>query len=83
MLNITLPNQVLTFVEERTTADGFKTPSDYIYHLILQEQERLAQRDRVELLLLEGLDSGEPVEVTDDWWNLRRIQLEELHQPKV
>ena len=41
MLNITLPNQVLTFVEERMTADGFKTPSEYIYHLILQEQERL------------------------------------------
>ena len=30
---------------------------------------------RVEALLLEGLDSGEPIEATDDWWEQKRTQL--------
>ena len=74
MLNIALPDQVLAFIEEQATATGFNTASEYVYHLILREQERTQQK-RVESLLLEGLESGEPIEVTDDWWNQKRSQL--------
>jgi hypothetical protein len=31
----------------------------------------------VESLLLEGLDSGEPLEVTDDWWEQKRSFLQQ------
>lgn len=81
MLNITLPDQILAFVEEQATAAGFNTASEYVYRLILREQERLSQQNRIESLLLEGLESGEPVEATDDWWEQKRVQLERIHQP--
>ncbi|MEG3910018.1 hypothetical protein QT979_19330 [Microcoleus sp. w2-18bC1] len=41
-------------------------------HLIRQEQARLA---RVESLFLAGLDSGNSIEITDDWWEQKRAQL--------
>jgi antitoxin ParD1/3/4 len=80
VLNISLPDQMQAFVEERAIAAGFSTANEYVYHLILREQERLAQQERVESLLLEGLESGEPVAATDDWWEQKRAQLVERFQ---
>lgn len=79
MLNIALPDQVIAFVEEQAAASGLNTASEYVYQLILREQERLSQQKRVESLLLEGLDSGEPIEATDDWWEQKRAQFERVH----
>lgn len=82
MLNISLPDQVQTFVEEQAIAAGFSSANEYVYHLILREQERMAQQERIESLLLEGVESGEPVEATEDWWEQKRTQLvERFHQP--
>jgi len=80
MLNISLPDQVQTFVEERAIAAGFNSANEYVYHLIVREQEHIAQQERIESLLIEGLESGEPIEVTDDWWEQRRTQLVERFQ---
>ncbi|NJP10762.1 MAG: type II toxin-antitoxin system ParD family antitoxin [Leptolyngbyaceae cyanobacterium RU_5_1] len=80
MLNISLPDQVQTFVEEQAIAAGFNSINEYVYHLILREQERVAQQERIESLLLEGLESGEPVEATDDWWKQKRTRLVERFQ---
>ncbi len=73
MLNISLPDRAIDFIERQTIADGFSTPSEYVFALILCEQERLEQKDRVESLLIEGLDSGAAIEVTDDWWSQKRV----------
>ena len=75
MLNISLPDQVQTFVEEQAIAAGFNSANEYVYQLILREQERIAQQEHIESLLLEGLESGEPVEATEDWWEQKRTQL--------
>lgn len=80
MLNISLPDQVQTFVEEQAIAAGFNSANEYIYHLIVREQERVAQQERIASLLLEGLESGEPVEATNDWWEQKRTQLVERFQ---
>lgn len=80
MLNIFLPEQVQTFVEEQAIAAGFDSVSEYIYHLVLREQERIAQQEQVEALLLEGLESGETMEATNDWWEQKRTQLVERFQ---
>jgi antitoxin ParD1/3/4 len=80
MLNISLPNQIIDFIERQAIADGFNTPSEYVFHIILREQERIEQQERVESLLIEGLDSGESLEVTDDWWNSKRATLDALHR---
>lgn len=66
MLNISLPDQIKTFVEEQAIAAGFSSANEYVYHLILQEQQRIAQQERIESLLLEGLESGEPLYAARD-----------------
>lgn len=80
MLNISLPNQITDFIEQQSISDGFSTPSEYVVQLILREQKRLGQQSQVESLLVEGLDSGEPIAVTDDWWNTKRAALDLLHR---
>jgi antitoxin ParD1/3/4 len=80
MLNISLPNQIIDFIERQAIADGFNTPSEYVFHILLREQERIGQQERVESLLIEGLDSGASIEVTDDWWNSKRAALDALHR---
>ncbi len=71
-LNISLPKTLQSFVEQQVAKGGYSNESEYILHLIVQEQAKAA---RVEVLLLKGLDSGEPLEVTDDWWEQKRTQL--------
>lgn len=75
MLNISLPEEVQPFLENQAAAAGYGSLGEYVYHLILLEQERLEQQAKVEALLSEGLESGEPIEATDDWWEQKRLQL--------
>jgi antitoxin ParD1/3/4 len=36
--------------------------------------------ENLEQQLLEGLESGHPIEATDEWWEQKRAQLLETHQ---
>jgi antitoxin ParD1/3/4 len=79
-LNISLPESMREFIEQQIDQCGYSTASEYIRHLIRQDQEK-AEKRQIEKLLLEGLNSGEPVEITDDWWSQKRIELmEKLNQ---
>ncbi len=40
MLNISLPNQIIDFIERQAISDDFNTPSEYVFHIMLREQER-------------------------------------------
>ncbi|MBW4667757.1 MAG: type II toxin-antitoxin system ParD family antitoxin [Cyanomargarita calcarea GSE-NOS-MK-12-04C] len=73
-LDISLPEQIQAFVDEQVSTGGYSNASEYIQHLLIQEQERIAKK-RVEMLLVEGLESGEPIEVTPEWWEQKRFQL--------
>ena len=76
-MKIKLSNNVFKFVEARAEQLGFTSVEEYIIDLIRSDQ---TSQERLELLLLEGLDSGEQIEVTpahlDDLKNLlqRRVQ---------
>ena len=71
-LNISLPDSMRAFIEEQTTTGGFSTASEYLRTLIREDQKRRSQ-ERLEELLLEGLESGaaEPLG-PEDWKELRR-----------
>jgi antitoxin ParD1/3/4 len=73
-VNISVPDSMRDFIDEQVRKCGYSTTSEYIRHLIRQDVERVAQA-RLEILLLEGLDSGETVEITDDWWEQKCTQL--------
>ena len=71
-LHISLPESLQAFVEEQVVAGSYSTPSEYLETLIRDDQRRKAQ-EKLEALLIEGLESGPATEMTDDdWEELRR-----------
>jgi antitoxin ParD1/3/4 len=60
-------------------AEGrYTSAEDYVSGLIRAERRRRA-KEKVEALLLEGLNSGAPTPMTaDDWANLRRKFVDRL-----
>ena len=72
MLNISLPDNLEAVIAQQAEQAGFDTATDYLVHLVLREQDRLSQQEKIEALLIEGLESGEPIEATDEWWEQKR-----------
>ncbi len=60
-MNVSLPETMKSFVEERLESDGYGTASEYIRDLIRADQKRRAEA-QLEALLLERLRSND---VTD------------------
>jgi antitoxin ParD1/3/4 len=58
-LNISLPEALKEFIQERVAEKAYSNPSDYVRALIREDQKRRAE-ERLEQLLLEGLASGKP-----------------------
>ena len=75
-MNIALPESMKHFVQERVTEGGYSSVSEYIRELIRADQKRNAQ-ERIDTLLLEGLDSGKPVAVTPEYWEEKKRRLSE------
>lgn len=70
-LNVSLPEPLKKYIERQTRQGGYSTPSEYMRDLIRADQ-RQKTRDRVEALLLEGLESGTATEMTEeDWADIR------------
>jgi antitoxin ParD1/3/4 len=78
-LNISLPRSLKDYVEEQVRASGYSTPSEYMRTLIREDQRRKAQ-EKLEAMLLEGLSSGEPIEVDREFWERKRRALIKQHK---
>jgi antitoxin ParD1/3/4 len=78
-LNISLPDSMRAFIDEQIAQGGYSTASEYIRDLIRQAQKQAAQ-EKLDSLLLEGLASGEPIEVTDQWWQEKQERLTKLRR---
>ncbi|HEY2154517.1 MAG TPA: type II toxin-antitoxin system ParD family antitoxin [Isosphaeraceae bacterium] len=77
-MNISLPDAMKAFVEEQAAERGFETVSEYVRSILRDVQERHAERERINALLLEGLNSGRPEPMTDEDWEF--IQSEALRR---
>jgi antitoxin ParD1/3/4 len=75
MLNISLPDSLEAAIAQQAEQAGFDTATNYLVHLVLRDQERLSQQAKIEALLIEGLESGEPIEATDEWWEQKQAML--------
>ncbi|MGC8643211.1 MAG: type II toxin-antitoxin system ParD family antitoxin [Isosphaeraceae bacterium] len=75
-MNIALPESMKQFVQERVSAGGYSSVSEYIRELIRADQKRRME-ERIDALLLEGLDSGEPIPVTKEYWEAKKRRLNE------
>jgi antitoxin ParD1/3/4 len=63
-------------VQERVTAGGYSSVSEYMRELIRADQKRNTE-ERIDALLLEGLDSGAPIPVTNEYWDEKKRKLTE------
>ena len=71
-MNISLPDSMRAFIEQKVAQGGYSTASEYIRQLVREDQKRAAQ-ERLEALLMEGIESGPSREMTaEDWEELRR-----------
>ena len=53
-MNISLPDTLRTFVDERVSEGSYSTSSEYLRELIRKEQQRIKLRE----MILEGATSG-------------------------
>jgi antitoxin ParD1/3/4 len=73
-LDVALTQDLTAFVHAQAMAGGYGSPSEYVQTLI---REALHRKSREELAakLLEGVRSGDPIEVNDAFWQIRREKL--------
>jgi antitoxin ParD1/3/4 len=77
-MNISLPDPLRAFVEDRVSEGGYSTASEYFRELVRADQQHRAE-ERLEQLLLEGLNSGEPIEVTPEYVQSKLEKLTAKH----
>jgi antitoxin ParD1/3/4 len=75
-VTVTLPESLSEFVARQVSEGGHASPEEFIRHLILEDQKRRV-RERVDALLLEGINSGEPIPATPEYWEEKRRRLHE------
>lgn len=81
-INISLPDAMRTYIEEKVADGGYSTISEYFRELVRQDQKRQAT-ERLEAMLLEGLNSGNATEMTpDDWEDIRQAVREKIAKQK-
>jgi antitoxin ParD1/3/4 len=76
-MNVSLPESLRTFAEQRARS-RYSSASEYIRELIRRDQ-REAAKEKLEELLIEGLESGKPIVVTEDYWEKKRQDLAGRH----
>lgn len=81
-MNISLPESMRTYVEEQVASGGYGSASEYFRELVRLDKKRKAT-ERVEAMLLEGLNSGNATSMTDeDWEDVRQAVREKLGKRK-
>ncbi|TAG70613.1 MAG: type II toxin-antitoxin system ParD family antitoxin [Oscillatoriales cyanobacterium] len=79
-MNISLPDSMRTYIEAQVAQGGYSTASEYFRELIRQDQKRKAS-ERLEAMLLEGLESGNPTAMTEEnWMEIRQTSIQKRPQ---
>ena len=77
-LNVSMPDPMREYVDERTEEGSFGTPTEYIRSLIRQDQQA-REKQLLEKKLLEALDDDRVEEVTPEFFErLRAFAIEKV-----
>jgi antitoxin ParD1/3/4 len=76
-VTISVPPSLKTFVEREVATKGYGNVSEYFRSLLREAQAHEAHA-RLEALLLEGLQSGEPIPVNREFWQGLRAEAQKL-----
>jgi antitoxin ParD1/3/4 len=80
-MNISLPEPLRDFVETQIASGRYSSVSEYIRALIREDEKRNA-KERLEALLLEGLESEETELTRQDFEEIRKEALVQLKARK-
>ncbi len=79
-LNISLPDNLREWIDVRVKKGDYGSASDYMRDLIRIDKKKHVNLDE---FLLEGMDSGEALEVSPAFWEKKYQQLkQDLHARK-
>jgi antitoxin ParD1/3/4 len=82
-MNISLPDQLKEFVDDQVGSGRYSSVSEYVRDLIRDDEKRKAQ-EKLEALLLEGIQSGDATEMTrQDWKDIRNEALKQFEARKA
>ena len=73
-MNISLPEPLKEFVDGQIASGRYSIVSEYIRELIREDEKRKAE-ERLEALLVEGLQGEEATLTHDDWSAIRKEAL--------
>jgi antitoxin ParD1/3/4 len=73
-MSISLPLGMKQLIQEEVRKGYYGTPSDYIRSIIREDLKRRDQ-EKLEQMLLDGLDSGKPIEMTPQKYKKLRQDL--------
>jgi antitoxin ParD1/3/4 len=74
-LQVELPQSVLEFIERQISSGRFESPSAY-FHALIEADRQLQEWNRLEELVREGLNSGDPIPVTPEYWEEKKRRLQ-------
>jgi antitoxin ParD1/3/4 len=80
-MNISLPDPLKRFVDHQIAEGRYSSVSEYIRELIREDEKHKAQ-ERLEALLLEGLESEESALTREDLADIRKQALARLKAHK-
>ena len=73
-LHISLSDEMRSFVDDQVRSGDYHNHSEYVRDLIRHDQARRS-KERMDALLLAGLESGKPAPLTTDDWHEIRAQV--------
>ncbi len=73
-MNVSLPEALKAFVDERVQRDGYSTSSEYVRELIRADRVRRAERELAGLLRA-GAESGAGIAAGKAYWAAKRKAL--------
>jgi antitoxin ParD1/3/4 len=73
-MNVSLPETMKEFVDEQVQSGGYGSASEYIRDLVRRDQKERKEA-HLETLLLDGLNSGEDIPITPEFWGKLRADL--------
>jgi antitoxin ParD1/3/4 len=81
-VTVSLDEETRAYVEERIAECGCESVEAYVAALVEADYKRWA-RENLEKLLLEGIESGPAIEVTDEWRQAKMDRLDAVLRAAV
>jgi antitoxin ParD1/3/4 len=81
-MNISLPETLKEFIDRQVASGRYSSASEYVRELVREDEKRQAQ-ERLEAMLLEGLNSEASAMWPKDWERIRRKGLSTIRSRKT